>query len=62
MCFKGEFQPVCPEVLVKCKSSNIQHENVGVWFEFLRQIPSVNIAIIHVFYSIAAVFDFKDWV
>ena len=39
-------QPVCPKVLVKCKSSNIQHENVGEWFEFLRQIPFVNIAII----------------
>ena len=38
-------QPVCPKVLVKCKSSNIQHENVGEWFEFLRQIPFVNIAI-----------------
>ena len=35
----------CPKVLVKCKSSNIQHENVGEWFEFLRQIPFVNIAI-----------------
>ena len=29
---------------MKCKSSNIQHENVGKWFEFLRQIPYVNIA------------------
>ena len=36
----------CPKVLVKCKSSNIQHENVGEWFEFLRQIPFVNIAIV----------------
>ena len=42
----GQFQPVCPKVLVKCKSSNIQHENVGEWFEFLRQIPFVNIAIL----------------
>ena len=40
----GQFQPVCSKVLVKCKSSNIQHENVGEWFEFLRQIPFVNIA------------------
>ena len=39
-------QPVCPKVLVKCKSSNIQHEHVGEWFEFLRQIPFVNIALI----------------
>ena len=42
---EGQFQPVCPKVLVKCKSSNIQHENVGEWFEFLRQIPFANIAI-----------------
>ena len=43
---EGQFQPVCPKVLVKCKSSNIQHENVGEWFEFLRQISFVNIAIV----------------
>ena len=43
---EGQCQPVCPKVLVKCKSSNIQHEHVGEWFEFLRQIPFVNIALI----------------
>ena len=45
----GQCQQVCPKVLVKCKSSNIQHENVGEWFEFLRQIPFVNIANVNLF-------------
>ena len=27
--------------------SNIQHEHVNEWFEFLRQIPFVNIAIVY---------------
>ena len=57
---EGQCQPVCPKVLVKCKSSNIQHEHVGEWFEFLRQIPFVNIAINNIEqHVILNIFDWK---